>query len=233
MPHRNVGQRVKERRKELGYSQKELAEKCNLTQPTISSLERGDSKTSGNLATIAHHLKVSALWLETGRGDKDIAQVKQIRRVGGNGTVEKEYEIRVLPSEGSCGGSPDGPDGTKLESPIIKRSQFFTEYGVKPENVVAVVADGHGNAPEIKHRDIVLFDTENTLSMASGEVYALRTPMGTRIKRVVFRSDGQLTLSNLNRENGAYADEVYATPADAKVEPLGRYFYREGGQRRR
>lgn len=64
----SIGQRIKESRKTAGLSQKDLAEKVGLTQPTLSDLENDMSKGSGKLASIAHALNVRPFWLETGRG---------------------------------------------------------------------------------------------------------------------------------------------------------------------
>ncbi|MDR2566321.1 MAG: XRE family transcriptional regulator [Bifidobacteriaceae bacterium] len=48
--------RLREIREELGMTQKELAERMNLTQPTISALEAGDLDRSG-LATLKSYVE--------------------------------------------------------------------------------------------------------------------------------------------------------------------------------
>jgi transcriptional regulator with XRE-family HTH domain len=67
---RSVGNRLEERRKELGLSQKELAQRAGTTQPTLSALESGKSKETNFIARLAQQLGVHALWLETGQGPR-------------------------------------------------------------------------------------------------------------------------------------------------------------------
>jgi len=68
----NVGERVRQARKEKGMTQGELASKVGIRQPTLSELEKGDSNSTGHIAKLAAALGVSALWLETGRGHKSL-----------------------------------------------------------------------------------------------------------------------------------------------------------------
>jgi transcriptional regulator with XRE-family HTH domain len=52
-------------------SQKELADKIGIKQPTLSELETGESAGTTYLARIASALAFNALWLETGRGPRE------------------------------------------------------------------------------------------------------------------------------------------------------------------
>jgi transcriptional regulator with XRE-family HTH domain len=66
----SIGERVRIARKEAGLTQAELSVKAGIKQPTLSELERGDSRSSTSLPSIAAALGVNAFWLETGRGSK-------------------------------------------------------------------------------------------------------------------------------------------------------------------
>ncbi len=65
----NLGGRIKQRRKELGWSQEELAQKSGIGQGTISKMERTDQETTTFLVELAEALGVSATWLRTGKAD--------------------------------------------------------------------------------------------------------------------------------------------------------------------
>lgn len=52
-------------------SQKELADKIGIKQPSLSELETGESAGTTYLARIASVLAFNPLWLETGRGPKE------------------------------------------------------------------------------------------------------------------------------------------------------------------
>lgn len=66
-----IGERVRQARKEKRMSQGELAAKVGIKQPTLSELENGDSGSSSYLPSIASILGVSALWLQTGKGQRE------------------------------------------------------------------------------------------------------------------------------------------------------------------
>jgi transcriptional regulator with XRE-family HTH domain len=66
----NIGERVRQARLEKRMTQGDLAAKVGIRQPTLSELEKGDSNSTSHIAKLAAALGVSALWLETGRGQK-------------------------------------------------------------------------------------------------------------------------------------------------------------------
>jgi len=69
-----IGQRVLLRRRELGLTQKELAERCGFPYQVISGLERGrQSIYAERLGVLAEALAVSADVLLGLRGTKDDA----------------------------------------------------------------------------------------------------------------------------------------------------------------
>lgn len=73
-PHHNsdmktLGDRVKERREQMGMTQKQLAARAGLRQNTISDLERGRNDGSRHLVALAVALKTTAEWLTDGTTD--------------------------------------------------------------------------------------------------------------------------------------------------------------------
>lgn len=60
--------RIKQARKYSRLSQKELAEKIGITQPSLSELETGKSQSTSYIASIARACGVDAFWLESGKG---------------------------------------------------------------------------------------------------------------------------------------------------------------------
>lgn len=72
-----LGQRLREARKEAKLSQKELAQRVNMKQPTLSDLENDVTKGSTAIAAIASALGVNALWLAEGRGAKKPSEAFQ------------------------------------------------------------------------------------------------------------------------------------------------------------
>jgi transcriptional regulator with XRE-family HTH domain len=66
----SVGDRVKERRKDLGLKQGELARRVGISQATLSELENNPTTKTKEVAKLAAVLGVDALWLADGTGEK-------------------------------------------------------------------------------------------------------------------------------------------------------------------
>jgi transcriptional regulator with XRE-family HTH domain len=93
----SIGSRVKEARKARAISQKELAAKIGTSQPALSLLESGESQGTTFLARIASILEVNPLWLETGRGSRELAMAPP--QAGGgslNLKAETATELQLL-----------------------------------------------------------------------------------------------------------------------------------------
>lgn len=61
--------RIKRARKFAKLSQKDLAHRIGITQPSLSELETGKSLSTSYIASIARACGVDAFWLESGRGE--------------------------------------------------------------------------------------------------------------------------------------------------------------------
>lgn len=64
----SIGERIKQRRKELKWGQADLARKIGMSQSTLSKLEANPTTRTREVAKIAALLGVSALWLAEGTG---------------------------------------------------------------------------------------------------------------------------------------------------------------------
>lgn len=65
----SIGTRIRDARKQANLTQGQLAARIGIKQSTISELETGESTGTTLIASFAKELGVSALWLETGKGD--------------------------------------------------------------------------------------------------------------------------------------------------------------------
>ena len=66
----NTGERIRDRRQELGMSVIQLAKAAGLKPSTIYDLERGDNSTSRRLHAICQTLGLNMAWAETGAGER-------------------------------------------------------------------------------------------------------------------------------------------------------------------
>jgi SOS-response transcriptional repressor LexA len=78
-----IGDRIKSARKALGITQVELSKAARVLQSTIGDLERGRTSGTPSLVQIAKALKVSADWLATGKGARELSNVASAPDVRG------------------------------------------------------------------------------------------------------------------------------------------------------
>nr|WP_287602794.1 helix-turn-helix domain-containing protein [Thiothrix sp.] len=77
----DIGSRIKLRRKEMKLTQEALARRVRVTAAAVSNWEAGKNELSGDsLVAVAAELGVSAMWLQTGRGDKNSGSMSSPQR---------------------------------------------------------------------------------------------------------------------------------------------------------
>lgn len=64
-----LAERLKKARKHAKLSQTAVAEKINISQPSYSALERGESRTTSKIIELANLFDVNAEWLDSGKGE--------------------------------------------------------------------------------------------------------------------------------------------------------------------
>jgi transcriptional regulator with XRE-family HTH domain len=99
------GERIQQRREELGYSVQQLAKACGVTRAAVYQWESGETEPSADsLVEIASYLRVRERWIVTGEEPKE-------------GMTEAEYQqfIRFrdfmgsMPQRSSTGSEPSLP----------------------------------------------------------------------------------------------------------------------------
>ena len=95
------GRRVRERRNEFKWSQTRLAKQAGMSDTNIGWIERGEAKDPRKQAlALAEALLVTADWLLTGRGQKEVAPGvmtrEQLQRKYVALPSDVQFEIRKL-----------------------------------------------------------------------------------------------------------------------------------------
>jgi transcriptional regulator with XRE-family HTH domain len=93
-----LGSRLRIRRKQLGFSQKELAEIVGIKRPSIGAIERGLSRKSSYIIEIARALNVNPDWL-TGKTDDTSTKYVENRVteiLDGFSEPDKEEALRLI-----------------------------------------------------------------------------------------------------------------------------------------
>jgi transcriptional regulator with XRE-family HTH domain len=78
MTTEHIGQRIRQKRKEINLTQDALAALIGMRQSYIAQLENGIINESTKVASIAHILGVNALWLERGSGKPNLDYVHPV-----------------------------------------------------------------------------------------------------------------------------------------------------------
>lgn len=206
----------------------DLARVAGVKPPSVSDWFSGKTLRLGkSLVPVARFLQVTPEWLNDGRLPKHPPDATTLKRVGESFTTYgAAFEIAILDAPGSCGG---GRGGARMdEGSITKEASWFKSRGVTPGTVVAVVADGDGNADYISHGDVVFFNTAST-TPESGMIFLLRHPDGLRIKRLRRDIDGTWLLEYVSQDKRRFPDERIPHERIATLEIVGKFIYRQGG----
>lgn len=137
--------------------------------------------------------------------------------------------LDVYYAKGSCGGgSLMSDESGEVREQLVKEASWFKKYKIRPGDALTIYADGNSMAEFIVDGDIVIF-RKGVRDLVSGVIYAIDTPDGLRIKRVLKRSDGTIVLSSDSDNKHKYPDEVYTPEQAAALKFKGSFVYRQGG----
>ncbi|WP_186299169.1 S24 family peptidase [Halomonas sp. C22] len=231
-----IGDRVKRARKHAGLNQRELAKAIGITQPSLSELERGESRSSAYLVQIASVCGVDASWLATGSGEM---LASDARRAGGSD------EIELHNTEVVEGGFPLAPD--EVELPCFREVEFSAGDGrtqvvengghtmrfplaklaarsVSPENAACATATGTSMMPTIADGSPIAID-KGTRHIIDGKIYALDHGGMLRIKRLYKLPLGRVRLVSDNSDE--YPEETHSLMGPDAPKIIGRVFWWE------
>lgn len=200
----SVGVRIRELLDQLGMSGAELARRIGVTQPTISDLINGRSRSSVHLHAIARELGTTPEYLlgetdEPGirlgdkrlpwrgpepdpRRDPDLVEVDQIDLRYGLGATYVDVPI----------------DAQKR---VFSRSWLRNFTASAPEHLFWTAGEGDSMDPTIRSGEIVLIDTAQKIPRMSGGIWAITIGEVGMIKRHHVPGKGRVQfLSDNGRE---------------------------------
>jgi phage repressor protein C with HTH and peptisase S24 domain len=198
-------------------TQRELAAKVGIKQPTLSELETGESAGTTNLASIAAALGVSALWLETGKGDStvradeltsptrtlpDAVPVGVLDEIDPNVVDITLVKLRL--SAGIMGYMAEPEQGVLRR--IRMERAWLEQQGLFAENLIAVRVKGDSMSPRIEEGDIVVLNTADRRP-AEGVAFAANLEGESVIKRMSRRL-GRWYLVSDNIDQKRYPPQV-------------------------
>ena len=185
--------RLKQRRKALDLSQKQLAQAVGLSTKTIQKYEYGDTPKGPNLISLSRSLNCSIDWLLMGSGSDSSTYGHEDVRV-----CEEEIELSMIPkvlARLNAGG------GSLETSNNIKGMYGFRHDWIKqkgdPSRMILMDVSGDSMSPEIKDGDTVLIDQSQT-DIYIGKIYAVSIGQEITVKyvervpeKIILRSDNR------------------------------------------
>jgi phage repressor protein C with HTH and peptisase S24 domain len=210
----SIGERIKQARKAAKMSQEVLAKRTGLSQSTLSDLETGKSAGTTYVATLAASLGVSALWLETGKGQMAPGAFERLPLLG---VLAEEFK-RVHAAD------QDDPTMTQIRRVKIKVQAGITGFQVEPEHydgetqgvptkwmlkeglskdaLVSTTVRGESMEPALYDGDVIVVNTRDT-QLVSGAVYVINYEGEAVVKRML-RDAGQWWLTSDNSDQRKY-----------------------------
>lgn len=229
-------------RRYAGLTQKQLADAVGIRQPTLSDLEKGDSRSSAYLVQIARACKVNADWLATGRGEMEatdnVSELRPKLAASGDDLVLHDTEI----TEGE-----EPLRHEEVQLPYLREVEFaagdgrtqvienhgrsmtfslprLLKAGVQPSNAACATASGTSMEPTIADGSPIAIDRGCT-HVIDGKIYALDHGGMLRIKRLYRLPLNRVRLVSDNSDE--HPEEVCSMMGDEAPRILGRVFWWE------
>lgn len=230
-----IGQRLKKIRTARGLSQAKLADRAGVSQGTIGNIESEQRGYGESIVDIAAALQTTPRYLRLETDDPSIniptstpnARPLDMPIRSSDEDGVRTYQIEYWDAKGSCGGGSHNDDAT-IMGYLAKEPTWFQRYHVKPEDAVAVTADGFSMADFIIDGDIVIFDRSKTTPQ-SGFIFLIEHPDGLRIKQLRRDINGAWILESRNPNKAQYPDEIIPPEKGELLIIKGRFVYRQGG----
>ncbi|WP_350431756.1 helix-turn-helix transcriptional regulator [Shewanella sp. H8] len=224
---KTLAQNLQEKLKASGLTQKELAERANISQVMVHKLISGKAKESSKLVAIANVLGTTAEELITGKTRASVeanAEWAGPMETWDNKTTLSDDEVEIpfyMDVELAAGlGIPEMPHfhGPKLRF----AKSTLRKSNVDPTNAACVRVSGNSMEPVLPNGSTVGVDTSQT-DVTDGKMYAINHDGMLRIKTLYKLPGGGLRLRSFNLDE--WPDERYETEDIKHITVIGKVFW--------
>ncbi|MDG9671849.1 helix-turn-helix transcriptional regulator [Hahella aquimaris] len=228
---KTLGQRIRERRKELELTQAKVGKLVGVSSVSVTQWEKDETSPRGeNLVKLAKVLDCEVDWLLEEKGRTPIPRKFQNAVWMGyvdtweegdplkQGEVELPFYTEVQLSTGKGTVVKLDEEGRKSRC----SAAFLEEKGLNPKKVAWVTVKGSSMAPVLPNGSYALIDTANTV-INDGDLYGI-DHNGMLLLRLIYRvPGGGIRLRTYN--SNEYPDEVYTEESSQGIRILGRVFW--------
>ena len=216
-----------ENRENRPFYQVDLAKACNTSPTAVWMWFEGKtvSLRGKNLLAAATFLGIFPQWLATGTG----LMFPTSDGVIGTADQKDAYAfINQMSLEVACG------TGQQSEQVIVKstlafRRDWLVRKGLNPDTLEVYEAKGSSMSPHIEDGDALLVDV-SAAAPNSGEcwVFWQQELPQPRIKRLVFRENGDVIIRSDNSDKNQFPDEIIPAAMCRNLRMVGRVIWRGG-----
>ena len=230
---KTLAQNIRDRMAAIGITQKELAERADISQVMVHKLVSGKVKTTGKLLNIAAALRCTAEELQYG---EEGAKAKAANRIESNAEWaggfelwdsdtplgEDEVEIPFYMEVELAAG--DGIlDSREFKGPKLRFTKStLKRQGVNSDYAACVKVNGNSMEPILPHGSTVGVDTSAT-NVIDGKMYAVNHDGMLRIKVLYKLPGGGLRLRSYNTDE--YPDERLDADQVKQIKVIGKVFW--------
>jgi len=213
-----INNRITISRKSKGFTQKYLAEKLNISVPTMNHYETGKRIPSSEfLARLAKMVECDPGWLLSGEGKMQIKEEHCYPPM--LSTLEGFVLVPRYNISASAGGGSIVHSEQIVDHLAFKADWVYKELGTDPKNLILVHSIGDSMEPTIRAGDLLLVDRSKSRVKGEG-IYLINLDNGLMVKRIEWLLDGSAVIRG---DNPVASREQVLTSSDLEnLQLLGR-----------
>jgi len=195
---KNLGERVKKVRKELGLIQRDFAAPIGITSAYISDIEKGKKYPSAailQLIAVRHHINIT--WLETGKGPMFVWQASKSRLTPEQLQAQSHDDYAYLPSCKKQG--EIDKDDEIVDSLAFKKEWLVSELRLNPADLYLLNVEDDSMTPGLSPGDLVLVNHKESRVIRDG-IYVVMMDGNPLIKRLQKLPGKQIRVSSENKD---------------------------------
>jgi transcriptional regulator with XRE-family HTH domain len=232
----SLGQRIKERRKELGLTQEELARHFGISREAVQQWEKEDSPTKPKgerLTELARLLEADVQWLLAGSESvkpEDLRRRERPRQSSGMLTID---ELDVLGANAESGGAVHPSEGLHYDhEKVVVRWQVPAQMvrahtASSAERIKIITAKGLSNAPLIMPGDKLMVDLDDRTPSPPG-FFAIWDGVGELVKQlevVAYADPPRVILKSTNRDLSIENRELSLSEVSINGRVIGKWMW--------
>ncbi|MCU8012214.1 helix-turn-helix transcriptional regulator [Shewanella sp. SM74] len=225
---KTLGQRIREKRKDLGITQKALGALVGVSAVAVTQWEKDETAPKGaNLFTLAKSLKCDLSWLLN--GEVATKPESNAEWAGGFETWDSntplgddEVEIPFYMEVELAAGAGIAEAGEYYGPKLRFAKSTLRGQGVSTPDAVCVKVAGNSMEPVLPHGSTVGVDTSK-VDIIDGKMYAINHDGMLRVKMLYKLPGGGLRLRSYNTEE--WPDEHLDTEKLKHIKIIGKVFW--------